>query len=248
MGLPMKGSLMSSNARVHFVRHAETLFNVNGQLQGWCDSPLTERGEHQAFALGELMRDVPLAAAFTSDLTRTRTTTEAALVGHPTIVATPLRELREWNFGSFEGQPNPSLWVAVFAKHGYEYAPASAEWAAMTANGLDSIIDAIHDHDPLGRAESAADVNSRLAVGLDIVVAAAEHAAATGAGDILVVTHGAVLGSILRHLLPNSRPQGGFPNCGIVTVTWEDGEITVSEVDGSCSASVAVLPVGAAAH
>jgi broad specificity phosphatase PhoE len=242
MDSPMKGSPMSNNARVHFVRHAETLFNVNGQLQGWCDSPLTERGERQAAALGEWMRTVPLAAAFTSDLTRTRTTTEAALIGHPAVTPTAMRELREWNFGSFEGQPNPLLWVPVFASHGYEYAVASADWAAMTANGVDSIIDAIHDHDPIGRAESSFDVRTRLAVALDLVVATAEQAAADGAGDVLVVTHGAVLGSILRHLLPEARPQGGFPNCGIVTVTWENGSITVGEIDGSCSAGLVPGP------
>jgi broad specificity phosphatase PhoE len=242
MDSPMKGSPMSNNARVHFVRHAETLFNVNGQLQGWCDSPLTERGERQAAALGEWMRTVPLAAAFTSDLTRTRTTTEAALIGHPAVTPTAMRELREWNFGSFEGQPNPSLWVPVFASHGYEYAVASADWAAMTANGVDSIIDAIHDHDPIGRAESSFDVRTRLAVGLDLVVATAEQAAADGSGDVLVVTHGAVLGSILRHLLPEAQPQGGFPNCGIVTVTWENGSITVGEIDGSCSAGLVPGP------
>jgi broad specificity phosphatase PhoE len=233
---------MSSTARVHFVRHAETLFNVNGQLQGWCDSPLTERGERQAAALGEWMRDVPLAAAFTSDLTRTRTTTDAALVGHPSVVATPMKELREWNFGSFEGQPNPSLWVGVFAKHGFEYAPASAEWATMTANGLDSVIDAIHDLDPLGRAESASDVGTRLASGLRTVLDVAEQAAIAGRGDVLVVTHGAVLGSILLHLAPDTRLQGGFPNCGIVTVTRENGAVTVGGVDGSCSTTGDLAP------
>jgi broad specificity phosphatase PhoE len=235
----MNTSLPTSTARIHFVRHAETLFNVNGQVQGWCDSPLTVRGEHQAAALGEWMRDVPLAAAFTSDLTRTRTTTEAALVGHPDIAATPMREFREWNFGGFEGQSNSSLWEPVFARHGFEYAPASADWVAMTANGLDSVIDAIHDEDPLGRAESAADVRVRIAAGLEIVVATARQAAIDGAGDVLVVTHGAVLGSILLELLPEARPRGGFPNCGIATVTLEGDSIVVGEVDASCSASIA---------
>jgi broad specificity phosphatase PhoE len=235
----MNTSLPSSTARIHFVRHAETLFNVNGQVQGWCDAPLTARGERQAEALGEWMRAVPLAAAFTSDLTRTRTTTEAALVSHPSVAPTPMRELREWNFGGFEGQSNSSLWEPVFARHGFEYAPASADWVAMTANGLDGVIDAIHDVDPLGRAESAADVRDRLAAGLEVVIAAAKQAAANGAGDVLVVTHGAVLGSILQHLLPGASMRGGFPNCGIATVTIEGDTITVGEVDASCSASIA---------
>jgi probable phosphoglycerate mutase len=217
-----------ADARIHFVRHAETLFNVNGQLQGWCDSPLTERGEQQAAALGEWMRNVPVVAAFMSDLTRTRTTMAAALAGHPSIEAVPMRELREWNFGGWEGQPNADLWTPVFAAHGYTYVPGSADYAEMTATSLDTVIDAIHASDPLGRAESAADVNLRLTSGLATILAEAQRLG--DSGDVVVVTHGTVLGSILRHVLPTHRAVAGFPNCGIVTVTLRDGVAEVSDI------------------
>jgi probable phosphoglycerate mutase len=139
-----------------------------------------------------------------------------------------MRELREWNFGSWEGQPNADLWTPVFAAHGYTYVPGSADYAEMTADGLDSVIDAIHESDPLGRAESATAVTTRLTVALATILAEAERVA--GFGDVLVVTHGAVLGSILRHILPRHRPVAGFPNCGVVTVTWREGVPDVSEV------------------
>ncbi|PPF21993.1 histidine phosphatase family protein [Rathayibacter sp. AY1A7] len=210
---------------IHLVRHAETLFNVAGQLQGWCDSPLTERGERQAAALGERMRGVPLVAAFTSDLTRTRTTAAAALAGHPSLEAEPMVELREWHFGAFEGQPNASLWEPVFADHGYSYVPSSADWPRMTDAGLDSVLDAIHRHDPSGRADSGTTVRARVEAAIARFAPAAEH------GDVLVVTHGAVLGSILRALDPAHRPQRGYPNCAVVSVT--DG--VIGEVDGSCA-------------
>jgi broad specificity phosphatase PhoE len=224
------------SGRIHFVRHAETLFNVNGQLQGWCDSPLTVRGEAQVAALGEWMRDVPLAAAFTSDLTRTRTTTAGALVGHPHLVPTPLRDLREWHFGSWEGQPNAALWEPVFAAHGRTYAPGSAALTAMTADGFDSLLDAIADADPLGRAENAAEVGARSPCARTTILAAVEQAGRDDAGDVLVVTHGAVLGTLLRALLPGHAALPGFPNCGIVTVTWLDGSGTAAPVDASCAA------------
>lgn len=210
---------------VHFVRHAETLFNVNGQLQGWCDSPLTARGERQIAALGERMRSVPLVAAFTSDLTRTRTTAAAALVGHPSLAAEPMPELREWHFGGFEGQPNASLWEPVFADHGYRYVPASPDWPRMTDAGLDSVIDAIHRHDPSGRADTAESVRSRVSTALARILPLAAD------GDVLVVTHGTVLGSILRAVDAAHRPRAGFPNCGIVPVT--DG--VIGGIDASCA-------------
>lgn len=209
---------------VHFVRHAETLFNVDGQLQGWCDSPLTARGERQIAALGEWMRDVPLVAAFTSDLTRTRTTAAAALAGHPGLEAVPLSDLREWHFGGFEGKPNATLWDPVFADHGYRYVPASADWPRMTDAGLDSVIDAIHRHDPSKRADTADEVRMRVRSALARILPAAEL------GDVLVVTHGTVLGSFLREIDPEHRPRAGFPNCGIVPVT--DG--VIGAIDASC--------------
>jgi broad specificity phosphatase PhoE len=222
------------SARIHFVRHAETLFNVSGQLQGWCDSPLTERGERQAAALGEWMRDVPLAAAFVSDLTRTRTTMAAALAGHPHLVPTPLRELREWHFGSWEGQPNADLWTPVFDAHGRRYAPGPADWPGVTADGFDSVIDSIHRLDPIGRAETGADVSARVETALEIVIAAAERSTQQGAGDVLVVTHGSVLGSLLRSLDPEHRFGASVPNCGVISVALQDGKWAAAGVDGSC--------------
>jgi len=224
------------SGRIHFVRHAETLFNVNGQLQGWCDSPLTARGEAQVAALGEWMRDVPLAAAFMSDLTRTRTTMAGALGGHPQLVPTPMTELREWHFGGWEGQPNASLWDPVFAEHGTVYSPGSAAFGAMTANGFDSVLDAIHRIDPVGRAENAAAVNARMTVALATVVAAAKLARQQDAGDIVVVTHGAVLGTLLRALIPGHRATAGFPNCAIVTVSPQGDGWVAATVDASCAA------------
>ncbi|TFC06340.1 histidine phosphatase family protein [Cryobacterium mannosilyticum] len=221
-------------AQIHFVRHAETLFNVSGQLQGWCDSPLTERGERQAAALGERMRDVPLAAAFVSDLTRTRSTMTAALAGHPQLEPTPLRELREWHFGSWEGQPNADLWTPVFEAHGKRYAPSPADWPGVTADGFDSVIDSIHRLDPIGRAETGADVTARVTAALEVVVAAAGRAAEQDAGDVLVVTHGSVLGSLLRSLVPEHRFGASVPNCGVVSVSWQEGKWAAAGVDSSC--------------
>ena len=54
-------------------------------------------------------------------------------------------------------------------------------------------------------------------------------------GDVLVVTHGAVLGTLLRHLAPGHLMPAGFPNCGIVTVTWHDGDVAIGETDISCT-------------
>ena len=35
---------MSKEVTFYFVRHGETQYNVEGLIQGWVDSPLTEKG------------------------------------------------------------------------------------------------------------------------------------------------------------------------------------------------------------
>ena len=34
--------------RFYLMRHGQTLFNTLNRIQGWCDSPLTEKGRDQA--------------------------------------------------------------------------------------------------------------------------------------------------------------------------------------------------------
>lgn len=66
--------------RILLVRHGETSWNVEGRHQGQgFDIPLSAVGQTQALALGERLRDVPLARAVASPLLRARATAELAL-------------------------------------------------------------------------------------------------------------------------------------------------------------------------
>jgi hypothetical protein len=42
-----------------------------------------------------------------------------------------------------------------------------------------------------------------------------------------------VLGTLLRRIAADHILPGGFPNCGVVTVTWQDGSVKVGETDDS---------------
>lgn len=232
---------MTSGAglRLHLVRHGETLFNVRKQLQGWCDSPLTPRGRRQIAALGERMRGVPLTAAFTSDLLRTRETAAGALVGHPGLAATPLTDLREWSFGGWEGQPNPSLWEPLFARHGVAYG-AEGAWGTVAAAGFEQLVDAIAETDDLDMAEDADQLWTRMRGAVASITTvpdgAGPDAGARASGDVLVVTHGAYIQTLLPLLVPGTLLPPGFPNCGIASV-WlgPDGETEFLGVDASCA-------------
>lgn len=65
--------------RVLLCRHGETPWNAEGRYQGQMDIPLSETGERQAAALGARLKDLPIARAVASPLSRARRTAELAL-------------------------------------------------------------------------------------------------------------------------------------------------------------------------
>mgnify|MGYP005982906589 CR=1 FL=1 len=95
---------------LYLMRHGETLFNLQGKKQGWCDSPLTERGRAQATIAKAYFeeKDIRFTAAFSSTSERACDTLEI-------ITDCPyqrVKELKEWHFGSLEGEHeylNPPL-------------------------------------------------------------------------------------------------------------------------------------------
>ena len=102
--------------KLYVMRHAETLFNVQHKIQGWCDSPLTARGIEQAKAAGRMLRDngIRLTHAYCSTAERCSDTLEIALTEAygAFMPYERLKGIRECGFGQFEGKDeclNPSL-------------------------------------------------------------------------------------------------------------------------------------------
>ena len=88
---------------VYLVRHAEAEGNLYRRAQGHLDATITDRGYRQIAALAKRFENVPIAAAYSSDLTRTRTTALSVTVSHH-LPLTVLPELREIGVGSWEDQ------------------------------------------------------------------------------------------------------------------------------------------------
>ncbi|GLC90468.1 histidine phosphatase family protein [Lysinibacillus piscis] len=95
---------------LYLMRHGETLFNQLHKVQGWCDSPLTERGIKQAqmakayFEQHHILFD----SAYSSTSERASDTLEQIT----NLPYQRVKGLKEWNFGRFEGEPeylNPPL-------------------------------------------------------------------------------------------------------------------------------------------
>lgn len=87
---------------IYLLRHGEVLHAETRRFIGHLDVPLSRRGERQCAAQADALRDVRLAAIFSSDLARARRSAEIIAVPHGlTPVETPA--LREMSMGRWEG-------------------------------------------------------------------------------------------------------------------------------------------------
>lgn len=85
-----------------FVRHGETDWNLARRVQGHTDRPLNATGLEQAEALAAELADEPLVAAYSSDLLRAYETARILVAGRE-LGVTAIRDLRERDFGTWEG-------------------------------------------------------------------------------------------------------------------------------------------------
>ncbi|RHO29234.1 histidine phosphatase family protein [Amedibacterium intestinale] len=95
---------------LYLMRHGQTLFNVRRKVQGWCDSPLTQTGIHQAKIAGEYFKrkNIVFDHAYSSTSERACDTLEYVC----DMPYQRVKGLKEWNFGMFEGESedlNPPL-------------------------------------------------------------------------------------------------------------------------------------------
>ena len=98
---------------IYLVRHGETEWNRAGRMQGHLDAPLTARGEAQARAVGETLRELGVGrfSLVASPLGRTRATAAiiARVLGRdPEDTATDDR-LMEMTWGAWDGLTNAEI-------------------------------------------------------------------------------------------------------------------------------------------
>ena len=104
------------------VRHGQTEFNRYNRLQGWSNSPLTDKGMEDARRAGFKLAHVPFAAAYCSDTTRAQITAGTILdlnesgAPRPTLISD--MHFREQHYGYYEGQDMNMAWWAAGAPHG----------------------------------------------------------------------------------------------------------------------------------
>lgn len=108
--------------KIILVRHGQTLWNLEMKYQGHCDVALTDKGVRQAELAGDRLAQEKVDAVYASDLNRAFTTAKCIAAKH-NLTVTPIPELREINFGDWEGMtfagisdPSNSHWSEEMTK------------------------------------------------------------------------------------------------------------------------------------
>ena len=174
--------------RIYIVRHGQTYINRYNKMQGWCDTPLTDKGIADANEAGEVLKNISFDIALSSDLKRASDTCDI-IMSHNTNrdtlqhIASPF--FREHFYGYFEGMDSDAAWQMIAGPHGYKN-----HYDLFQKEPLDKVKDWIKEADPFHDAENAEEYWKRLDQGFKLI------SQLDGAENILLVTHGFTIRSI----------------------------------------------------
>jgi probable phosphoglycerate mutase len=215
--------------RVLLVRHAESLLNALGRVQGWADSPLTDRGREAATRLGRRLSDdgVRLVGVHTADGIRHRETAElvTAAAGASLAPAVDPR-LRELGFGAFEGAREEELRRALLGD-----GDAGLQRRTDRDTGFLELIARLPARSlALGApAEAPRAACDRVVAALD---ALARSRASAGGGDVLVVSSGIGIMLALTAFGTDAQAmRGGIRNGALNILHWSAGGWAIERVN-----------------
>lgn len=188
--------------RFYLMRHGQTLFNVQGRIQGACDSPLTDLGVEQAKNAKEHFEELCLSFThvYSSPQERACDTAEIAS-GRTDLIR--LKGLKEWNFGTFEGHQeylNPHLHKEDGSGYRDYFVAYGGESNIQVYERMDKTIREVLDH------SDEADIN-------------------------LLVSHGASITQFYRHktIQPPTLDKR-MSNCAILEFIYDGKDFQVQSV------------------
>ncbi len=194
----------------YYVRHGQTLFNILGRLQGWCDSPLTEKGIADAERASAALAGVPFTGACSSSSPRASRTAEIILMHHDVPLKT-YDDLREFDYGMLDGEKTAAIPLEDLLKRrkAGSWADVGGEDSEMICTRIrkqfESLAEQFHDKD-----------------------------------HVLVVSHGTYAMFLMKELLGidldeyrrqcADSEQTLFPNGGIMKFEYENGSWNVLQM------------------
>jgi len=198
--------------KIYLVRHAQSIGNAEGRIQGWFDSPLNELGRRQADCLARrLAAEASIDAIFASPLQRAAET--AQIIGR--VLNRSLNfedDLREYNMGPISG-----LTLAEIEERFPERVLAFKENRRLSH---------------LPGEEGEAMFMERVRLGMENIVRQVPEGQ-----SILVVSHGGTLNTCLRQWLGvngHTRHPFQFQNASVTLVEINEMHTQVVYLNDTC--------------
>ncbi len=198
---------------MYLMRHAQTLSNTTGIIQGHSDSHLTSHGEKQVIAQAKNLKHIHFDAIFSSDLLRARRTAEIIALEKKIAVKTT-QIIRERHYGVYENRH-----IDEYMK---KFQPVLAQFKKITYDKLKHL-----SIDPT--VETIDHAVSRLITFMREV--------AVGCPDktVLIVSHGTLIRYFLIHIgygTLDTLPIHSITNTGYAIIETNGTEFAVNAIHG----------------
>ena len=194
---------------IYFVRHGQTVWNVEKRFQGLSDSPLTELGITQAKLLGEKLKDIKFDKFYSTSLKRANDTANY-IKGNREQEVEIFDDFVEISMGDMEGIQQEEFkklypeQVKNFFFNQLEYNPSSF------------------------KGESFIEVRERVAKGLEKFIKLNQDYE-----RVLVVSHGATLKTLLHYIsgkdISTLSDEAIPKNTSYTIVKYENGKFEITD-------------------
>jgi len=197
------------------IRHGQTDWNLAGKFQGQQDIPLNDEGNRQALEVAKYLADEEIAEIYSSDLQRAYKTALKIAEYQQMIKIKTLPDLREINFGQWEG--------LTYRKIEREYPERLKKWYQTPVKTT-----------PPG-GESIIEFQKR------VVEQLTELCQQSEGKKIVVVAHGGTIRVFLAYILKmplNLYWKLEVDHCRITIVKHYSGEFTLKVFNNPCRKSI----------
>lgn len=212
---------------LYIVRHGKTMLNTTDRVQGWSDAVLTPKGEEVVTAAGVGLKDIEFQNTYSSDSGRAIQTAELILKENTKSSKLKVQtdpRLREFNFGTYEGDLNHTMWQDIADDQGVTLEEFMKNMTPESFANSVAKLDAknITEETSSWPAEDYKTITARLKEGLDAIVKV--ELENSGSGNVLITSHGLSISALLDTLFDDFEiPEGGLKNASVSMISYKDG-------------------------
>jgi probable phosphoglycerate mutase len=217
---------------LYIVRHGKTMLNTTDRVQGWSDAVLTPEGEKTVGYAAKGLEDIEFSAAYSSDSGRSVQSANIILDENKKsdLSLQTDKRLREFNFGSYEGDLNHTMWTDIAESQG----KTLDQWMAQGVSPKD-FANSVAELDKVRvkegenwPAEDYDTITKRLKESIDEI---AKKESKKGNSNVLIVSHGLSIGALVDTLAEGYElPAGGLKNASVTTIKYKNGEYSIDKV------------------